>query len=310
MLTVKQIEAFYWVAKLGTVERAANKLHITQSAATKRLHDVEAKAAARLFEGNGKKSILSAKGQELFVLCERLLSSIERLQAGADAGRRVARTLHIGLTELVALTWFPAFVRALRAVYPNVVLQPQVDMSGPLQDQLIDGRLDLAILPEPELPASVARVKLGHTAFAWFCPPGAFDSRRTVPLRELTTFPVIEQIPRSIVTTLSSRSFEKAGIEPERIRGGNSAVAIGGLVAAGVGVSCLPVDLFEQQVKSRLIQIVRTDPPAPAVRYDAVFLKHPHSALAYDVAEVAQRCCDFRATAKPGRPSRAPRADA
>lgn len=62
MLTVKQIETFYWVAKLGTVQRAADKLHITQSAATKRLQDVEAKSAARLFEGSGKKARLSAKG--------------------------------------------------------------------------------------------------------------------------------------------------------------------------------------------------------------------------------------------------------
>lgn len=297
MLTVKQIETFYWVAKLGTVERAANKLHITQSAATKRLHDVEANAAARLFEGNGKKSILSAKGQELFALCEGLLDSIERLQTCRDADRHMGRVLHIGLTELVALTWFPAFVRELREIYPNVVLQPQVDMSGPLQDQLIDGRLDLAILPEPELPTTLVRVKLGHARFAWFCAPGTFDSRRTVPLRDLATFPVIEQTPRSIVTILSSQSFEKAGTNPERICGGNNAVAIGGLVAAGVGVSCLPVDLFERQLQDRLIQIVRTDPPAPAVRYDAAFLKHPHSALGYDVAEVARRCCEFNAKA-------------
>jgi DNA-binding transcriptional LysR family regulator len=293
MLTIKQIETFYWVAKLGTVERAANKLHITQSAATKRLQDVEANAAARLFERNGKKSRLSPKGYELLALCERLLDSIESLQTCRDADRHRERPLRIGLTELVALTWFPAFARALHEVYPNILLQPQVDMSGALQDQLIDGRLDFAILPEPELPESIVRVKLGYARFAWFCAPGRFDTRRTVPLRDLAAFPVIEQAPRSIVTILGSKSFEKAGIDPERICGGNNAVAIGGLVAAGVGVSCLPVALLERQLKGKLIQIVRTDPPAPGVRYDAVFPKHPHAALGYDVAEVARRYCDL-----------------
>jgi DNA-binding transcriptional LysR family regulator len=294
MLTVKQIETFYWVAKLGTVQRAADKLHITQSAATKRLHDVEANAAAPLFEGKSKKSKLSAKGHELFVLCERLLDSVERLRACQEADRHMPRVLHIGLTELVVLTWFPAFLQQMRDVFPNVILQPQVDMSGPLQDQVIDGRLDLAILPEPELPASVTRVKLGHASFAWFCRPGMFDGQRTVRLRELAKVPVIEQAPRSIVTILSSRGFEKAGIDPERICGGNNAVAVGGLVAAGVGVSCLPVDLFKQQVQDQLMQIVHTDPPAPAVRYEIVFLKHPHSALGHEIAEIARRCCDFQ----------------
>jgi DNA-binding transcriptional LysR family regulator len=104
----------------------------------------------------------------------------------------------------------------MRELFPNLILQPYVDMSGPLQEQVIDGRLDLAILPEPELPASVERVTLGSARFAWFCRPGAFDSKRTVPLRELGTVPVIEQIPVSIITILSSRSFESAGVDPER----------------------------------------------------------------------------------------------
>lgn len=293
MLSVKQIETFYWVAKLGTVQRAADKLHITQSAATKRLKDVEAKSAAPLFEEGGKKARLTAKGHEMLTLCESLLESIGRLQSYWDADRQVARVLHIGLTELVALTWFPAFLREMHDLYPNLILRPYVDISGPLQEQVIDGRLDLAILPEPELPAFVARIALGSASFAWFCRPGQFDSRRTVSLRELGTVPVIEEISLSMVTILSSRAFESAGVDPERICGGNNAVAMGGLVAAGVGVGLLPVDLFRRQLQNGLMQIVTTEPGVPAVRYDAIFLKQSQSALGYMVADVARRCCNF-----------------
>jgi DNA-binding transcriptional LysR family regulator len=229
----------------------------------------------------------------MLTLCEGLLESIGRLEAYRDADRRMTRVLHIGLTELVALTWFPAFLQQMREMFPNLILQPQVDMSGPLREQVIDGRLDFAILPEPELPASVTRVALGSARFAWFCRPGEFDSKRTVPLRELGTVPVIEQAPISIITILSSRGFESAGVNPERICGGNNAVVVGGLVAAGVGVSLLPVDLFRQQIENQLMQIVITEPPAPLVRYDAIFLKQSHSALGNMVAEVARRCCDF-----------------
>ncbi|SMG48737.1 LysR family transcriptional regulator [Paraburkholderia susongensis] len=293
MLSVKQIETFYWVAKLGTVQRAADKLHITQSAATKRLQDVEAKSAAPLFEAGGKKARLTAKGHEMLTLCESLLDSIGRLQAYRDADRHVARVVQIGLTELVALTWFPAFLKEMHELFPHLTLQPYVDMSGPLREQVIDGRLDLAILPEPELPAFVTRVALGSASFAWFCRPGQFDGQRTVSLRELGTVPVIEQVPVSIVTILGSRVLESAGVDPERICGGNNAVAVGGLVAAGVGVSLLPVDLFRKQVRSGLMQIVTTEPAVPPVRYDAIFLKQSHSALGYMVADVARRCCNF-----------------
>ncbi|WP_420715444.1 LysR family transcriptional regulator [Cupriavidus sp. D39] len=81
MLSVKQIEAFYWVAELGTVQRAADRLHITQSAATKRLQEVEAIAAEGLFERiDRKRSILSPKGREIYSLCEKLLDSLESIQ--------------------------------------------------------------------------------------------------------------------------------------------------------------------------------------------------------------------------------------
>jgi DNA-binding transcriptional LysR family regulator len=129
--------------------------------------------------------------------------------------------------------------------------------------------------------------------FAWFCRPGECDSKRTVPLRELGTVPVIELTPVSIITILSSRGFESAGVNPERIYGGNNGVVVGGLVAAGFGVSLLPVDLFWQQIENQLMQIVITEPPAPPVRYDAIFLKQPHSEPGYMVADVARRCCDF-----------------
>ena len=130
MLTVKQIETFYWVAKLGTVQRAADKLHITQSAATKRLQDVEAKSAARLFEGSGKKARLSAKGHEMFALCEGLLDSIGRLQSCQDADRHMVRVLHIGLTELVALTWFPAFLQQMRDFFRMSSCNPMSTCPG------------------------------------------------------------------------------------------------------------------------------------------------------------------------------------
>jgi DNA-binding transcriptional LysR family regulator len=104
---------------------------------------------------------------------------------------------------------------------------------------------------------------------------------------------VIEEISLSVVTILSSRAFESAGVDPERICGGNNAVAMGGLVAAGVGVGLLPVDLFRRQLQNGLMQIVTTEPGVPAVRYDAIFLKQSQSALGYMVADVARRCCNF-----------------
>jgi DNA-binding transcriptional LysR family regulator len=293
MLTIKQIETFFWVAKLGTLQRAADKLHITQSAATKRLQEMGARSAVPLFDGTSKKSSLTAKGREVLEQCERLLDSIGRLEEVGNADQHIARVLHIGVTDLVVLTWFPKFMREMSEYYPDVTIQPEIDLSGPLKEKVIDGRLDLAFLPEPELPSSMARLSLGRAQFAWFCPPRSFNDAETISLHELAKYRVIEQSAKSIITVVSSRMFDAIGIDPVRIYGGNNVVALSGLIEAGVGASCLPIDLFARQVREGRMQMVRTNPPAPSISYDAVFLKNPHSALGYAVADIAKRCCDF-----------------
>lgn len=310
MITIKQVEAFYWVAKLGTVQRAASKLHVTQSAATKRLQELERISAAPLFDSSGRKAALTPKGQELLELCENFLAATARLEEVKASAKHVARVLHIGITELVALTWFPSLVRRLKGVYPQVTLQPDVDLSASLRDKVLDGRLDLAVLPEAYIVPAMASVRLQSVQFGWICPSGAFDGKAVVSLQDLAALPLIEQDAGSGLTALCETLFAQAGIQPQRVSGSNSLVALAGLVEAGMGASCVPLHLFEQEIRQKRLQHVRTDPPAPGITYFAAFLKQHQAALGYAVADIARQCCDFRTKHRQARTDRAPAADA
>lgn len=291
MLTIKQIETFYWVAKLGTVQRAADKLHVTQSAATKRLQEVERLSASPLFEGIGRKAVLTAKGHEMMQLCADVLESVAYLDSIQTSRRNVPRVAHIGVTELVAMSWFPALIRRVRDVYPELTLQPHIDHSAILRDKILDGQLDIAILPEAFATRSAAKVNLELVEFAWFCPPGTFNRGEIVPLRQLAALPVIEQDRTSIITELCSRLFEQVGAAPTRLGGSRSIITLAGLIEAGIGVSCLPRAFFTGEVTQGRLQIVETDPPPPSVRYCAI---HPErAALGLAIAELARECCDF-----------------
>ncbi|WP_316156937.1 LysR family transcriptional regulator [Cupriavidus sp. BIC8F] len=293
MITIKQVEAFYWTAKLGTVQRAASKLHVTQSAATKRLQELERISAVPLFEASGRKSALTPKGQEMLALCEGFLAATARLEEVKASARHVARTLHIGITEMVALTWFPSLVRKLNSIYPQVTLHPDVDLSASLRDKVLDGRLDIAVLTESFLDPAMASVRLESVQFGWIAPPGAFDGNKVVSLQHLSTLPLILQDQGSGATALGETQFAQAGVQPHRISGSNSLVALAGLVEAGMGVSCMPLRLFSHEIRQGRLQVVRTDPPAPSLGYYAVFLKQHQAALGYAVADIARQCCDF-----------------
>jgi DNA-binding transcriptional LysR family regulator len=293
MLTVKQLQTFYWVARLGTVSKAADKLHVTQSAATKRLQEIESIASVPLFESAGRKNQLTSKGRELLSDCERLLDLVDQLERLKRSAEVPARTLKIGLGELTALTWFPAFLRRMKAIHPTITVQPEIDMSSTLREKVLEGRLDFALIPDPEVCEGLTRVFLGNAQFGWFAAPGAFRQGMTHPLHGLAAKPVIEQSENSIITTLCARLWESAGVNPERVYGGNNVVALAGLISADVGVSCLPVALFEDDVAQGRLQLVETSPPAPVVGYYCCFLKG-NSSLGYGVADIARHCCNFK----------------
>jgi len=293
VLTVKQLQTFFWVARLGTVNKAAEKLHVTQSAATKRLQEVEAVAAVPLFEGGGRKSRLTPKGQELLADCERLLELIEELERLKNTTETPARTLRIGLTELIALTWFPDFLKRMKTLHPTITVEPEIDQSSVVSRKVEEARLDFGMIPEPTVGEDVVTVFLGNAQFGWFAAAGSFRPGVSYQLNELATKPVIEQSPQSIITLLCGRLWESAGVDPQRIYGGNNIVALAGLISADVGISCLPIALFKNDVRQGRLQLLETSPRAPDVGYYCCFLRHPNSALDYGVADIARQCCTF-----------------
>jgi DNA-binding transcriptional LysR family regulator len=300
MLTIKQLQAFYWVARLGTLSRAAEKLCITQSAITKRLHEVQAVAARPLFERKGRTNQLTQFGRELEEECAALLGMLSVLDDEKSVDNQLARLLRVGLTEMVALTWFADFLRRMKNVYPSITVQPEIDLSLLLQDKVEQGRLELSIVPDVRTSDAMVKVELGEVQFGWFAAAGIFAPGEVHSLHELATQPVIEQSENSVITAACSRLWESAGASPERIYGGNSVKALAGLISAGVGISCLPIALFRNELRAGTLQLLRTSTPAPSVGYSCCFLKSSSSTLGHRVSQIAQECSTF--TRKPRRP--------
>ncbi|WP_297837647.1 LysR family transcriptional regulator [Pseudomonas sp.] len=288
MVNVKQIEAFYWTVKLGTLQRAATHLFITQSAVTKRLQELEKNACQPLFEDNGPKTRLTAKGEELLITCEALIAGLAELQTLRGKNRQVARNVKMGVTELVTLTWFSSFVAGLKAAHPDVSLHPDVDLSARLQQKLLDGDLDLVVIPEDYVTSAMTSIHLQSIEFAWLAPPHQFAESKTLSLKELATWPLIVQGPDSGITQRCEQLFVRAGIDFNRVYGSNSLFALVALIRAGVGLSCVPRALFAKDIEQQVLQEVSVQTPPPPVNYHLAILKHGHSGLTGQLAELCR----------------------
>ncbi|MRT24958.1 LysR family transcriptional regulator [Enterobacteriaceae bacterium RIT697] len=289
MLTIKQIQAFYWVSRLGTLSKAADKLHITQSAATKRLKEVEIAARVPLFENDGRKNRLTQKGKELVKESENILSLIDELDVLKGSSKLPARTLHVGLTELSAQTWFPDFIKLLKERYPSTTVRPEVESSINIYQMLKEGKLDFAFLPDLHADEGLAKVTIGSVPFAWFAAPGLYDGDRVYALKELSEQTVIEQNANSIITELCSQLWEIEGVQPTRIHGGNNINALAGLISAGMGISCLPRPMLQRDIELGKLHPINTFPVAPEVNYHCFFHRQLHSALGFTISDIARQ---------------------
>ncbi|MBE7523455.1 MAG: LysR family transcriptional regulator [Burkholderiales bacterium] len=294
MVTFKQLEALHWVCRLGTFGSAATKLNTTESAISKRIAELERFFGVELFDRSRRTARPTAEGRKLLELAADALGARDRLLEQMGRESAVVRRFRIGVTELVALTWLPRLVQTLRTQYPDVLLEPEIDLSTQLCQKLELGQLDLVIVPPVFQRDGSISAPLQEMKLSWMCRPGLVRRCRRVPLAEVARHPILMQIGGSGVDVVVDRWLRHQGLSIRRLYAGNSLVALGALTASGFGVSFLPALYFHDHVERGILQTFETEAALPPIRYYAVY-RNEGGASSFN-AKVARLCvdhCDF-----------------
>ncbi|WBY01425.1 LysR family transcriptional regulator [Ramlibacter tataouinensis] len=306
MLTFKQIEALHWVARSGSFAAAADRLHTTQSAISKRIAELEDILGVALFDRTRRTARLTEKAREIVALGEELLNARERLLAAAGREAVTIRQFRIGVTELIALTWLPRLVKLLRAQYPHVEVQPEIDLSANLYEKLGRGALDLVVVPSVFNESSMLSTPLRNLRLSWMCSPSLYDGPPRLALAEIARYPILMQIERSGVDMGLERWFRERDLTLRRLYAGNSLVALSALTIGGFGISFLPSEFFMEHVEAGRLRVIESDENLPEIPYCALYLRDGPVSFSTRVAAMAQSICSF---AKPqwDTPGRRPR---
>ena len=150
-MQINQINAFLAVAELESFSLAAERLHITQPAVSKRIRQLESIVNAALFDRIGKRSILTPNGHAFKPHAERILSElklfrsgISQQQASPSGNLSFATSHHIGLHRL------PQTLREFKIRYPRVDLDLHFMDSEDACSAVASNELELAIVTLPE----------------------------------------------------------------------------------------------------------------------------------------------------------------
>lgn len=293
MMTFKQLEAIYWVAKLGGFSQAAQKLHTTQSAVSKRVLELEDAFGTPMFDRTLRASRLTEKGEEMFVIAEDLLGRREAALEKFAKAEPPEQSLRIGVTELVAMTWLPRFVAAVETRFSKTTFEPDVDDSFSLRSKLLLDHLDIVILPDLFEDSRIAKTAVGKVHNAWMSKPGLMRSGN-LTVHDIAAQRVLTQSGRSGTGLLYDEWFRAAGIISANRIVSNSLVAIIGMTVSGLGVAHLPESCLQPIIDLGKLEVLRVSSSVPDISFVAAHKSDRHSTVIDSLVNIAQTCCDFR----------------
>lgn len=292
-MTLKQLQAFLWVVRLGTFGAAARKLHTTQSTVSTRVLELESSLGVQLFDRTGTAVRLTAKGRELLPLSERMLGLESQIKSTVGDPKSLSGVLKVGVAEFIALSWLPIWVARANRDFPDVVLEMDVDLTLSLQEKLAAGRIDLALLPGPTPDPALVQKDLGAVTFAWMASPSLGVPSKIESPKQLEPFPIILLSQQSNLHAILKNWFELASASPRRVDICNSLSTVASLTVAGLGISFLPLDYHRSDIRAGRLKVIRTKPEIDPLNYVAAFRSDRPSSIVGPLSDLAVSLSNF-----------------
>ncbi|NIG55887.1 LysR family transcriptional regulator [Chitinophaga sp. Cy-1792] len=147
MITFQHLQIVRSIITEGSVTKASQKLHLTQSALSHQVRDLETMLGLPLFHRSGKKMILTEAGRKVLEHAESMLPMMDNLKSELlqlKEGRK--QTIRVSTECYTSYHWLPGVFRTFRQLYPDVTLQIVVQATQKPMAAMEAGELDLAIV--------------------------------------------------------------------------------------------------------------------------------------------------------------------
>lgn len=250
-MDTQALNAFIAVSNLQSFSQAADYLHLTQSAVSKRIQQLEQHLNTKLFDRHNRTVSLTEAGRMLLPQARKILDLISDTEIAIQShDTEVAGTLSLATSHHIGLHRLPSVVREFTANYPAVILdlsfmgsekaykavhQRQVELALTTLDNDYElGNTDLEILPlwQDEMVCVCAN---NHP----------LTQQKKLTLADLSKVPAILPEPNTITFQLIERIFKQQGLTLHAPMPTNYLETIKMMVSVGMGWSMLPKTMLD-----------------------------------------------------------------
>lgn len=244
-LTLRQLEYFVASAELGSMTAAAEHVHLSQSAISTALADLEKTLGVQLLIRQARGLSLTPAGVRVLADARRLMGAVEDLHASArEIGEALTGSLRVGCYSTLAPILMPRIIDDFMSAHPEVELDVVEGSHSFLYDQLKSGECEVALMYEYDFSDSRPAPDL-TTRTLFSAPPHLLlpadhrlARRKQIRLKELAGEPFVlfDLHPGG---EYFLQIFARLGLEPQVLLRTQSFEMVRSLVARGLGYSML-----------------------------------------------------------------------
>ncbi len=146
-MELRQLKYFVRIVELGSLSRAAADLYIAQPALSQQLASLESEFELRLLVRSSRGVSPTQAGETFYRHAQAVLRQMERLQADVrNTSDGPSGIVSVGMPPSVANMLAQPLAWAVRERFPRLRLQIREDMSGPLEELVANGRIEMCLL--------------------------------------------------------------------------------------------------------------------------------------------------------------------
>jgi LysR family transcriptional regulator, nitrogen assimilation regulatory protein len=187
-MDLKQIRYFVNVANLRSFSKAAEALHVAQSALSRHIQALERELETPLLFRTTRGVELSESGAVLLSMGETLLAQVEDIKAAVQHSKNLpSGAVTVGLPPSLSAMFAPILIQDSRSRYPEMEVRIIEGLGQFLEEWLRQGKIDLAVLTDLGNLANLAITRLSREEMVLVGAPEMIpDGREFIPLSEVT----------------------------------------------------------------------------------------------------------------------------
>lgn len=262
-LTLKHLRYFNALAKHLHFGRASEACAITQPALSIQIKELEAMVGAPLVERTSRQVRLTTLGEDFVSRTRHILAAVEELDdLVRSSTQALTGRLRLGVIPTIAPYLLPGIAQALAKSYPEVDLQPREAITQVLVADLLEHRLDAALVALPVSEPRLFETPLFDEEFVLVRP--AREANDPIPSPDRLTEMRLLLLEEGHCFRDQALSFCAIDGRPVRdVMEGNSLSTLVQMVSAGIGLTLIPEIAVPFEARASNIHITRFDHDVP-----------------------------------------------